>query len=101
VIGTVRLAGRLADADAHAQERVGLEVLLDRAQAVVAGEAAAFFQLDASDFDVELVVHDDDLLDGDLVIRSQRVDGDAAVVHVGLREREHHARVTDAHRRGQ
>ena len=41
VVGALLLRRRLADADAHAQERVVVQVLLDRAQPVVPGEAAA------------------------------------------------------------
>src|SRR3954447_10840464 len=62
VVGAPRRVGRLADADAHAQELVGLQARLQRPQPVVAGEPAARLQLELAHRQVELVVHDDDLL---------------------------------------
>ena len=58
VVGAVLLARRLADADADAQEVVGVQVRLDRLEPVVAGESAAFLHLEAADLEVEFVVHD-------------------------------------------
>jgi hypothetical protein len=62
--GAVLLARRLAHADADPEVVLGLEVLGDAAQAVVAGEAAAGLDLHDARFEVELVVDDDDVRRG-------------------------------------
>ena len=61
------LRHRLAHADAHAEEVVGVEVRLDRTQPVVPGEAAAVLHLERADGQVELVLHDHELLGLDAV----------------------------------
>ena len=62
VVGAALLRRRLADTDPHAHELVGVQVLFDRAQAVVAGEAAADLHPQHGRREVELVVHDHDLI---------------------------------------
>ena len=64
------LRPRVADADAHARVLVA-EVGGERAQAVVAGVAAAGLHLDLARREVELVVKDDDVADVEL----QEADG--------------------------
>ena len=50
-----------ADADAKPQELLRLQVLRDRAQAVVTREAAAHLELEAAELEVALVVDDEHL----------------------------------------
>src|SRR3954469_885406 len=50
---------RTSDADAEVHEVRRLQVLRDRAQAVVAGQAAAELQLEAAEIEVALVVDDE------------------------------------------
>jgi dihydroxyacetone kinase len=91
VIRAALLRRGLPDADAHAQELVGVEVLLDRAQTVVAGEAAADLHPQDRGREVELVVHDDDLVGLDSEASHQPGDGFTRVVHVRERDREREA----------
>ena len=64
VVGTLLLGRRLAHADAHPQELVGVQVGLDRAQPVVAGQPAALLDLELPGGQVELVLHDHELARG-------------------------------------
>jgi hypothetical protein len=59
VVGPLLPPRRLADADADAGEVGGVQVRLDRLEPVVACETAAELELDASEREVELVVHHD------------------------------------------
>ena len=74
----------MADADANAAE-VGAERGVDRAQPVVAGEAAADAHLDLQRREVELVVEDGQRVFVELVEVQRLLNRVAAVVHEGLR----------------
>ena len=74
MVGAALLGGRLADADPHSRELVGMQMLLDRAQTVVAGQAAADLQPQHRRFEIELVVHDDNPIRFDAETARQRAD---------------------------
>src|SRR5439155_15888 len=74
VVDAMLLRDRLPDADADPQEGVGVEVRLDRAQAVVPGQAAAVLHLQHPDREVELVLHDHELLGLHAVAPDERGD---------------------------
>ncbi len=98
VVRALLRARRLADTHAHADEVIGLQVLHDRLEAVVPGEATADLHPHAADGQVELVVHDHDLLRiVDAVPTDELRDGLTRQVHVRLREREHHVLARDRH----
>src|SRR3954447_9882211 len=59
VVGALALARRFVDADAHPHEPVVVQVGLDRLQAVVAGGAAADFELHPADGKIVFIVDDD------------------------------------------
>ena len=81
---------RAADADAKPQKLLRLQMLRDRAQAVVAGETAAEPQLEPAELEIALVVHDEDGLGRHLEERRGHADRAARLVHVrlGLEEGE-------------
>jgi len=90
-------AGRAPDADADAKKILGVQVLLDRLQTVVARKAAPGLELDATDVEIELVVDDDDrIVRLDAVALYEVTDRTAGLVHEGLRERDDHPGVADA-----
>jgi hypothetical protein len=68
VVGGVPAARRAAHAHPDSQVVLGAERLGDVAQAVVPALAAAALQAHRVEGDVDLVVHDDDLLGGDAVV---------------------------------
>src|SRR6185312_2256726 len=85
---------RLADADAHALVVVA-DVGGDRAQAVVPGDAAADLHPHFRRGEIDLVVEDDDVADGDLVEArgfSHRATG---LVHEGARQQQQYALARD------
>jgi hypothetical protein len=79
-----------ADADAQSQEVLGLQVLRDRAEAVVAAEPAAEAKLETSALEVALVVHDEHGVGIELEEACGGRDRAARLVHVrlGLQQRE-------------
>src|SRR5438874_5760454 len=97
MVGAALLGGRLADADPHPRELVGVQMLLDRSQTVVAGQAAADLQPQHRRFEIELVVHDDNPIRFDAETPRQRADRLSRLVHVGEWDRERDPLVTDAH----
>ena len=84
------LGAGMPDADAHAVIVVA-HVRGDGAQAVVAGIAAADLHLQLAGREVDLVVKDVDVLDGDFQEARGIADRAAAVVHVGGGLQEHDA----------
>jgi hypothetical protein len=98
VVRALLRARRLADTHAHADEVIGLQMLHYRPEAVVPGEATADLHPHAADGQVELVVHDHDLLRiVDAVPTDELPDGLTRQVHVRLREREHDVLARDRH----
>ncbi len=87
---------RPSDADADAPEVRAAQPALERLQAVVAGQAAAEPRLHAAEGQVDLVVHDDDVVE----VHPERAAGGsgraAGVVHVGLRQQHADARAARA-----
>ena len=83
-VDDLRAIARMADAQAQPPEILA-EVRDDVLQSVVAGRAAAALQLDTARRQVELVVHDQDLVRQDLVEPRQRANCAAARVHEGRR----------------
>ena len=86
---------RVADADADPAE-VGAEARVDRAQAVVAGEAAADAHLHLERREIELVVEDGQRVIVELVEAQRLLNRIAAVVHEGLRLEQQDAMAADA-----
>src|SRR5579875_1809134 len=77
-----------------------MQVLLDRAQAVVAGDAAPLFHPHDARLEVELVMDDHDPRDlARHVAASKRPEGETRVVHVGLRDGERQSAWADPHDR--
>ncbi len=93
-----RLA-RVSDADAQPPVLRGAQLRLDVAQSVVAGVSAAELHLRLAGLQVELVVHDEDLLRRDREEARDRRDGAAGEVHErrGLHD-PHVARLRDVRR---
>ena len=83
-------AAGAADADPQPEELRAPEPPRDRAQPVVAGEAAAEARLQAADLEVDLVVDDEQVLERRLVERDGGLHRAPGVVHVrvGLEQRE-------------
>ncbi len=72
-------------ADAQTDAAIlGPDVLVDRAQAIVARVAAALFDAQLAGGKVQFVVKDDDVLRFQLVIAHRLADGLAGQVHEGL-----------------
>src|SRR3954452_16198342 len=84
-VGRVLPARRPADADADAEVVLGAAGAGDRAQAVVAALAAAALEPDGGERDVQLVVHDHQVGDVEVVVVEQAADRPAGLVHVGRR----------------
>ena len=82
VVRDQALVAGVADAEADAGE-VGADVGADRADAVVAGGAAAGLDPHPAGGEVELVVEDDGVAGLELVELQRRPDGVAGKVHVG------------------
>src|SRR5438105_15848522 len=97
MVGAALLGGRLADADPNSRELVGVQMLLDRSQTVVAGQAAAELQPQHRRFEIELVVHDDDPIRFDAETARQRADRLTGVVHVREWDRERDPLVANSH----
>src|ERR1700687_5288278 len=83
-----------ADAETDAHVLVAAE-RADRAQAVVAGVAAAHLHPHLGRCEIELVVEGDDLVERDLVEAGRRRDGHAGLVHVSLRLQQQHLVAAD------
>ena len=83
-------AFRSPDADAQAKKVLRLQMLRDRAQAVVAGEAAALARLQAAEIEIAFVVDDEDRVGRDLVEPRRSADGASAVA--AARRHAAHAR---------
>src|SRR5579885_668145 len=84
----------MADADPHAPE-VRADRRLDRAQAIVAGSAAAPLHPELARSEVDLVINDGDLVRRDLVEARTGTDRIARTVHEGLRLQQKHPHVAD------
>ena len=87
---------RAADSDPQAEKVLRAEHLRDRAQAVVAGQAAAVLQLEPPEVEVAFVVDDEHVLRRELEERRRRPDRAAGVVHVRLRLQERELLAADA-----
>src|SRR4051812_16890950 len=72
VVGALLLRGGLAHAEPHAEEGVVVQVLLDGAQPVVAGQSPADLHPQHRGLEVELVVDDHEVLGRDAVAAHQR-----------------------------
>ena len=89
VVGDQALVAGMTDAEADAGE-LRADMGGDRAQAVVAGVAAAGLDPDPAGREVELVVQDDHLGGLELVELQRGADGVAGEVHVGAGLQEQH-----------
>ena len=81
-----RAFARVADADSEPPEGRRAERCGDILESIVAGAAAAFFELDRAWLQVELVVRDQDFLRCNAIETRQRGHRLAAAVHKGLRQ---------------
>src|SRR5437763_1186571 len=95
VIGAAFLRHRLADADAHPLEVLGVQVGHDGPEPVVTGQAAARLHLQLGDRKVELVVDHDELLGIHAEPADEGADGVPRVVDVGERDRQRNAAPVD------
>src|SRR6476659_3894843 len=86
-----------SDADAEPEEIGGTELLCDRAQAVVPGEAAAAARLKSPEVEVSFVVHDKDRVGIDLEEAGRRLHRATRVVHVRLGLQQGDLVAVDAH----
>src|SRR5271170_3576386 len=94
VIVDQRLVAGMADADPHPLIVVA-DMGGDRAQAVVAGIAAADLDPHFGRREIELVVDDDERAQVQLRIAQRRADAASGVVHVGLRLDQRHPYALD------
>ena len=81
----VHPARRAPDSYPHPQVLASAERLRDRAQAVVAVVATAVLDPQGAKVDVEFVMDDDQLIEGDVEERLQTRDRPSRLVHVGPR----------------
>ena len=81
-----RAFARVADADSEPPEGRRAKRCGDILESIVAGAAAAFFELDRAWLQVELVVRDQDFLRCNAIETRQRRHRLAAAVHKGLRQ---------------
>src|SRR6266581_2791025 len=95
IVGRVAME-RTADADPYPGELAAAELLHEGAEAVVAGVAAPLLELDPPERDIDVVVDNDQVLEGEPVEVERRVDGAARQVHerLGLEEEQPLAPVT-------
>src|SRR5262249_10082854 len=94
------LVAGMADTDPHAAEFIA-DMRLGRAQAVMAGGAAAGLHLYLERGEVELVVEDGDVFRLELEEARRLADRAAALVHPGLRLEQQDAGAADAPLRDQ
>ena len=90
VVGRILAAGRATDAEPHPFVVLAAERGRHGPQAVVPAVAAAALEPQRAEGQIELVVHDDDALDGDLVEPGHRHHRAARLVHERPRLGQHH-----------
>ena len=89
IIGRVTVE-RPADPDPDPCELAAAKLLLQRAEAVVAGMPAPFLELDLPERDIEVIMDNDEVLEGEPVEVEGRVHGPSGEVHerLGLEEEQ-------------
>jgi hypothetical protein len=94
IIMDERLVAGMADADPHPLV-AGADMGGDRAQAVVAGVAAADLDPHLARREIELVVDDDERAEVELRIAQSFADAASGIVHIGLRLEQNHTLIAD------